>query len=386
MKSKIIGEISSKLDELFEISRFLYENPELGGEEHKAEKVLTEWFDKYGFKVEHSIYGLDTAFRATYNSKKEGAIIAFLCEYDALPQIGHGCGHNLISAMSMGAALGLKSVLDEIGGKIIILGTPSEETNGAKAMMVERGAFKDVTVAMMVHPSNVTEESGTSLALNALQFQFTGKAAHAAAAPEKGINALDGVIQLYNGINALRQHLTSDIRIHGIITAGGVAPNIVPDFAEARFYIRAQKKENLAEVLEKIKDCAHGAAKMTGTKVTISFFENSYDNLKTNKSLSALFNANLKSVGEREIKPPSNGIGSIDIGNVSNVVPAIHPWIGMGDPEIGLHTKEFADNTITEKGKETIYKGAYAMAMTAYDVIISKENQNRIYKEFIAQK
>ena len=384
MKTKIKDEISSKLDELFEISRFLYNNPELGGEEHQAERFLTKWLQEHGFVVEHGIYELDTAFRASYDSKKEGATIAFLCEYDALPKIGHACGHNLIASMSIGAAMGLKSVLDEVGGKIIVLGTPAEETNGAKCTMVERGAFKGVTAAMMAHPNPVTEESGTSLALNALKFEFFGKTAHAAAAPEKGINALDAVLLMFNGINALRQHVTSDVRIHGIITAGGTAPNIVPDYAETKFYIRASEKENLAQVVHKIKECAYGAEKMTGAKVKISKFEIAYDNLRTNKTLSALFNVNLHALGEEEIRPPSKGIGSIDMGNVSYVVPAIHPWIGMGDPELVVHSKEFADYTMTNKGKDTLFKAACALAMTAYDVMASKEIQDAINKEFMS--
>lgn len=384
MKEIINKTISEKLDELFAISRFLYENPELGGEEYKAEKILSKYLEEQGFIVEHAIYDINTAFRATYDSGKDGPTIAFLCEYDALPQIGHACGHNLIATISIGAAIGLKSVLDKIGGRIVLLGTPAEETSGAKATMVDRGAFDGITVAMMAHPNAITEESGTSLALNALKFQFFGKTAHAAAFPEKGINALDAVILLFNGINALRQHLTSDVRIHGIITAGGDAPNIVPDYAEAKFYIRAAEKENLIEVVAKVKECAFGAEKMTGAKVKITKFENSYDNLSTNKTLSSLFNANLLAVGEDNIKPASNGIGSIDMGNVSQVVPAIHPWIGMGDPELIIHSKEFAEYTMTKSGQNTLYKGACALAMTAYDVITSKESQDSINKEFMS--
>ena len=384
MKAKITDEISNKLDELSGISKYLYENPELGNEEYKAVKLLTEYFSKNGFTVENPIYGLSTTFRAVYDSHKEGANIALFCEYDALPDIGHGCGHNLISSMSVGAALGLKSVLDEIGGKVTVFGTQAEETSGVKGVLAKMGAYKDVTVAMMAHPNAVSEESGTSLALNAIKFEYFGKAAHAAAIPEKGINALDGVILLYNGINALRQHVTSDVRIHGIISKGGVAPNIVPDNAEAKFYIRSQEKSNLETVVAKVKECAEGAAKMTGAAVEITNFENSYDNLRTNKVLSALFTANLRDLGETEIRPASNGIGSIDMGNVSHAVPAIHPWIGVGDPSLIIHSKEFANYTMTEMGKATIYKGACALALTAYDVITSKENQEKIKEEFIS--
>jgi amidohydrolase len=384
MKRKIIDEISKRMEELSKISEFLYDNPELGGEEFKAVGLLTDFFSKNGFEVENSIYGLNTTFRAVYDSHKEGANIALFCEYDALPQIGHGCGHNLISAMSVGAALGLKAVLDETGGKVTIFGTQAEETSGVKGILAEKGAFKDVTVAMMAHPAAVSEESGASLALNAIKFEYFGKSAHAAAIPEKGINALDGIILLYNGINALRQHVTSDVRIHGIISSGGAAPNIVPDYAAAEFYVRSKDKANLAAVVAKVKECAEGAAKMTGASVKISNFENPYDNLKTNRALSDLFSANLRELGETEIMPHSDGIGSIDIGNVSQVVPAIHPWIGVGDPSLIIHSKEFAEHTMTGQGRATIQKGACALAFTAYDVIISKENQEKIKQEFMS--
>jgi len=384
MKNKIINEISNKMDELTGISKYLYENPELGDEEFKAVKLLTEYFSKNGFAVEDSIYGLCTTFRAVYDSHKDGAHIAFFCEYDALPQIGHGCGHNLISSMSVGAALGLKSVLDEIGGKVTVFGTQAEETSGVKGILAEKGAYQDVTVAMMAHPSSISEESGTSLALNALKFEYYGKAAHAAAIPEKGINALDGVILLYNGINALRQHVTSDVRIHGIISQGGAAPNIVPDYAEAKFYVRSKDKGNLESVVAKVMECAEGAARMTGAAVKITKFENPYDNLRTNNVLSGLFTANLHDLGETEIRPASDGIGSIDIGNVSHVVPVIHPWIGIGDTSLIIHSKEFAEYTITEMGRDAIRKGAGALALTAYDVIISKENQEKIKTEFMS--
>lgn len=383
MKNKIIDEISNRMEELTEISRYLYENPELGDEEYKAVSLLTDFFTKNGFEVENSLYGLGTTFRAVYDSHKEGANIALFCEYDALPQIGHGCGHNLISSMSAGAALGLKAVLDETGGKVTVFGTQAEETSGVKGILADKGAYDGVTVAMMAHPAAVSEESGASLALNAVKFEYFGKAAHAAAIPEKGINALDGVILLYNGVNALRQHVTSDVRIHGIITSGGAAPNIVPDYAEAKFYVRAKDKANLETVVARVKECAEGAARMTGAAVKISNFENSYDNLRTNKTLSDLFTANLRELGETDIRPASDGVGSIDIGNVSHVVPAIHPWIGVGDPSLIIHSKEFAEHTMSEQGRAALYRGACALAMTAYDVIVSRENREKIRQEFM---
>jgi amidohydrolase len=382
MKNAIVKEISDRMDEFFELAVCLYNNPELGEEEFRASALLADHLEKCGFDVERGAYGLPTAFRASCGGEKAGAHIALFCEYDALPQIGHGCGHNLIAAMSLGAAVGLRPVLDKTGGKLTVFGTPAEETNGTKGVLADLGAFDGVSAAMMAHPNAVTEESGASLALQPLKFEFFGKAAHAAAKPEKGINALDALLLLFNGINALRQHVLSDVRIHGVITDGGVAPNIVPDYAAAKFYVRAKDKSYLQEVTEKVKRCAEGAAAMTGASYKISFFENAYDNLRTNRALSDLFTANLKALGEEDIFPRSDGVGSIDIGNVSHVAPVIHPWIGIGDPNLVIHTREFAEATVTDRGKETLRQGACALALTAYDVLTSEGNQRNIREEF----
>lgn len=382
MKNRIHDVINTAMNELVEISEFLYRNPELGYQEYKAVALLTERAAKHEFIVERGIYGIDTAFRAVYDSAKKGPKIAFLCEYDALPGIGHGCGHNLIAAMGFGAAIGLKAVIDDIGGSIVILGTPAEETDGGKIPMVEKGAFADIDVAMMVHPNSITEESGVSLAKHALQFEFTGKTAHAAQSPEKGINALDAVIQTFNGVNALRQHVTDDVRIHGIITEGGKAPNIVPDYAVAQFYVRAADNEKRDIVAEKVIACAQGAALSTGATLKVFNFEKSFDALKTNGALSTLFNSNLRELGEKEIHRGKSGVVSLDMGNVSYAVPSIHPWIGLGNPELVLHTKEFADFTQTELGKKALFKGACALAMTAYDVLSSPKALQNIRREF----
>ncbi|OFI06289.1 p-aminobenzoyl-glutamate hydrolase subunit B [Clostridium acetireducens DSM 10703] len=382
MKEKIKNSIKNVMEELSSISKYIYENPEEGHKEFKASSILEDFLQKQGFEVEKAVYGIETAFKATYDSKKEGAKIAYLCEYDALPEIGHGCGHNLISSMSIGAGIGLKSVIDDIGGSIAIFGTPAEETSGAKVKMVEEGAFKDVTAAMMVHPGPVTEKSGTSLALQAVQFEFHGKSAHAAKYPEKGVNALDGTILTFNNINALRQHIPSDVRIHGIINHGGKAPNIVPDYASAQFYIRAKNKQILEDVSNKVKHCAEAAAMATGSNVKISNFELSYDNMVTNYTLSEAFINNLKDLGEKDILDKSDAHGSLDMGNVSNVVPAIHTWVGVGNKNLVLHTKEFADFTQSDSAKEAVYKGACALALTGYDIIISKELREKIQQEF----
>jgi len=382
MKERIKAEVSVILKELQSIRDYLYENPEEGYKEIKASAILEESLINHGFAVETGIYGINTAFRGTYDSGIKGPKIAFLCEYDALPGIGHGCGHNLIATIGLGAGIALKSVINEIGGSIVVLGTPAEETSGAKVKMAKGGEFEGVTAAMMVHPSPLTEESGKSLAISAFKFEYTGKTAHAAQAPEKGINALDSVILLFNGINAMRQHVTSDVRIHGIITEGGLAANIVPERAVAEFYIRAETVEKNEEVIKKVVAIAQGAATMTGATVKISNFEATYEDLRTNKILSDLFNNNLTALGEKEIRPPGDSLGSLDMGDVSQVVPAIHPWLGFGNKDLVPHTREFAAETISESGNQVLYRGACALAMTAYDIITSNDVQERMKNEF----
>ncbi|QAA34880.1 M20 family metallopeptidase [Clostridium manihotivorum] len=382
MKEIIKEEVYKVREKLFEINDFIYANPELGNNEYKAVETLTTFLKENKFEVQLGIDEIETAFKASYYSGIEGPSIALLCEYDALPGIGHGCGHNMIGTMSVGAAVALSKVINKTGGKIIVFGTPAEETDGAKVKLAERGCFEGIDAAMILHPGELTYKSGTSLAMDAIQFDFYGKTAHAAASPEKGVNALDAVILTFNGINALRQHVTSDVRIHGIISDGGKAANIVPDKATAQFYVRAAKKSYLKEVREKVCNVARGAALMTGAKLEISNYEISYDDMNTNNALSEAFNSNLKLVGIEDIKTPEGGHGSIDMGNVSYVAPAIHPTIGIGNPNLIGHTKDMADFTITKAAHEALLKGACALALTGYDVITDKELLKSIKKEF----
>ncbi|MGG2467410.1 M20 family metallopeptidase [Paraclostridium bifermentans] len=373
MKSILFEKGKEIHKELCEISDFIYHNPELGNEEYKAVEKLTSFLQEHDFEIETEFLGIKTAFRATYDSNKEGPTIGYLCEYDALPEIGHGCGHNMIGAMSAGAGVILSKVLDEIGGKIIVYGTPAEETNGAKVIFAEQGVFDELYVAMMVHPSDKSIESGTSMALYPLQFTYTGKTAHAASCPQDGVNALNSVIQLFNGIDALRQHVPPDVRMHGIITNGGVAANIVPDKAVAQFYFRASTKEILDDVLVKVKNIAQGAALMTGSKLEMTRYELPNDNLKTNKSLSEAFIKNLRKLGVKDIYEAKD-TGSSDIGNVSHKTPTIHPYIGISNCNVIGHSVSMADATITPFAHERLLIGTLALAYTGYDVLMNKVN------------
>lgn len=379
-----MSEIDRYREDFYGISTYIGENPELGHEEFKASAILTEALRGHGFSVETGTCGLPTAFTATFDSGKEGPEIGFMAEYDALPEVGHACGHNLIGTMGVAAGIGLSKVISETGGKVIVFGTPAEETKGGKVTMAEQGVFDSLDVAIMVHPYASYLQSGSSLAMDAIQFEFFGKPAHAAASPHEGINALDAVIQTFNSINALRQHIKSDARIHGIIKEGGKAANVVPDYAVAQFYVRAAKREYVNELVEKVKNCAQGAALQTGARVEHSFYEFSYDDMITNEHLSDTFTKELIALGvdEAEIKSREEGAGSLDMGNVSQVVPAIHPYIKICDEPYACHTHEFREAAMSGQAKEAMILGAKAMALTGYEVLTNPKLLEEIKAEF----
>lgn len=369
-------------EELIELSEYIFDNPELGHEEFKACKAHVELLKRHGFEVEEEYLGIKTAFKATYDSGKEGPSIAFLSEYDALPGIGHGCGHNLLGTTSTGAGIVLSKTIGDLKGKVIVFGTPAEETSGAKVAMTDKGSFDDVDVAMEVHPGSEHSKRGASLAMEALQFTFKGKSAHAAAYPEKGINALDGAINTFVNINALRQHIKPSARIHGIIKDGGKAANIVPDLAIAQFYVRAETKTYLKELIEKVKNCAKGAAMASGAELDIINYEESYDNLVTNNTLQDIYCKRLKDTGVEEIQEARQSFGSLDMGNVSHVTPTIHPYFKITNDDIPAHTTEFAQATKTNLAYDSMAQTIAALTLTAIDILQNEELLNDIKEEF----
>lgn len=383
MKERIFQSIDANAPRFKELSTFIGKHPELGHEEVLAAERLTQELSSQGFTVERNILDLPTAFIAKYKSKKPGPVIAFPAEYDALPEIGHACGHHLICSMSVSAAVGLKSVLDETGGEIRVYGTPAEETKGAKVPMADAGLFDDVDAALMAHPYYTFEQSGRSLAMDAIQFEYFGKPAHAAASPHEGINALDGVLLLFQSINALRQQLQSHARIHGVITDGGKAANIIPDYAAAQFYVRSANRPYTDELVQKVLACAQGAALQTGCTLKTSNYEYSYDELVTNDSLSAAFYDNLTSMGVRpdEIEYGEDH-GSLDMGNVSRHCPVIHPFVKVIDGKYQLHTKEFRDLAMSEQALDGMIFAGKALAATAYDILSKPGLLDAIKKEF----
>ncbi len=386
MKETVLAAIEAEREHFAAISIEIGENPELGHEEYRASALLVQELKKHNFIVETGTAGLPTAFMGVYDSGKPGPSIAFLAEYDALAGLGHACGHNLIGTMSIAAAIGTSKVLQQTGGKLYVYGTPAEETRGGKVTMAEQGLFSHLDVALMAHPYMHYEKSGSSLAMDAIQFEFFGKAAHAAAAPHEGINALDAVIQTFNAINALRQQVTSDVRIHGIIAKGGEAANIIPDYAVAQFYVRAKTRKGCDTLVKRVVACAEAAAMATGTKLVTSNYEFSYDELVTNESLSQVFSENLTSLGVDpvEIHEKSEG-GSSDIGNVSIQIPVIHPYFKICDEPYACHTNEFREAALSEQGRDGMILAAKALALTAYDLLTKPDVLDKIKQEF-AQK
>jgi len=382
--SEIKAEILNILDELkerlFSLSCDFYHNPETGLKEYKTSAACMAILEESGFKVEKGVAGMETAFRANFGNGKPG--IALLVEMDALPEIGHGCGHNISGVASVGAAIALSKVIPMIGGRIVVLGTPAEELGIGKIAMIKAGVFEGFDAAMMAHPSSKRMVTRIFLGLIRLNLNFKGKPSHASAYPEEGVNALDAVIQTFNSISALRQQLRSDVRIHGIITDGGAAPNIIPEKASASFYVRAKDLNELYSVKEKVLNCARGAALATGCELTIEEGADMNAPLKINKALADIYRRQMESLGFKEDDfPMDKNAGSSDIGNVSQVLPTIHPHILLRRG-INIHTREFADTTITEDGKSGLMEGARCLALTAAELILDKEAIERVKEEF----
>ena len=383
LRQQVVQEVDRLRDRLVEISRTIHSNPELGLKEYKSSELLVGELEKNGFTVERKVAGMDTAFKATFKGRQGGPTIALLAEYDALPEIGHACGHNLIATIALGAGLALSKVMSRLKGDVLVLGTPDEEGSGGKVTMMESGLLKDIDAAMIVHPSSKTQVIADILAISSVEIRFKGKAAHASSSPDKGINALDAVIQTFNGINALRQHVRSDVRIHGIITDGGKRPNIVPETAAAFFFVRAADRKYKDRILRRVKKCAQGAAAATGAKLEFIVRPRALDDMKNNVTMAKLFEKNLKVLGEKVRAPdPKAGKGSTDMGNVSYVVPSIHPSIAIGPRKLAGHSREFAVASVSERGHEAMLVAAKAMALTSVDLFADETLMKKVKQEF----
>ncbi len=381
LKASVSGEIDARCPQLSEISRKIHNSPEIGFQEVKAAAWLTEYLEENGFSVERGICELPTAFRASCGQGKP--VIAIPAEYDALPDIGHACGHNLIAASSVGAGVAAKIAVDQLGGSIQVIGTPAEEIHGGKVIMAERGAFDELDAAMMIHPGIRDAVIIKSLACQTLDIEFFGQAAHAAARPEAGINALEAMIQSFNAINSLRQHIRDGARIHGVITDGGEAANVVPDHSAGNFIVRAGDDAYLDELKPRVLNCFTGAATASGARLEYKWGEVRYATMRNNLTLAQLFRENMLSLGRNvKLDAPPQYFGSTDMGNVSQLVPTIHPSVAVAPAEVLLHSPQFASAAASETAIKGLSDAAKALAMTVVDLLANPELVNRAKEEF----
>lgn len=367
MKVEEIVQVSveEKINAYMEIAQTLYDNPEIGNEEFESMKLLVNYLEQAGFETQ-SGYIVPTGFLGTYDSNKPGPTIAFMSEYDALPEIGHGCGHNLIAAIGVAAGEALKAVIDEYGGKVLVVGTPAEENFGGKVSMADAGVFDDVDVALMVHPGSQNGVGSRSSALVPVKFEFHGKSAHAAASPWEGISALDSAVMSYVQINMLRQMAKPHTTIHGVIKDGGEAANVIPDYASLEYYFRAPTMAYAREMSHKAIEMVKNISQANGTTVDISEYECAYEDTVINYKLADILTEKYEAIGVENIQPVDEVAGgSTDVGAVSYKCPTIQGNIKIMPETVGAHTREMAAATLTDAGKNGLIKGAQGIALTA---------------------
>ena len=385
LKNAIVQAVDRLADELEALSRRIHDNPELGYQEIKACGWLADFLGHQGFKVEKGVGGVDTAFRATIETGA-GPTIAILCEYDALPGIGHACGHNIIATSGVGAGAALAALRDKLpSGRIQVIGTPAEEGGGGKVRLIRAGVFKGVDAAMMIHGFDRTLLHQDLLGIVRVTFEYTGKASHASVDPWEGVNALDAVIGMYNAVSMLRQQVRPDCRIHGIITNGGAAANIIPEYAAATFYVRAPGIDAMWDLHRRVVACAEGAAKAAGATLKVTQHDNVYEPMKSSRVLLDLFAANMKAVGLVEGEPIADRKGSSDVGNVSQVIPTIQPMIAIAPPGMAIHTREFAAAAVKPMARAGMVAAAKTMAMTTLDLLAEPKRVEAAKAEFAKQ-
>jgi amidohydrolase len=384
-KQHIISEIDKRADNLWEISSAIYDDPEIAFKEFNACKLITESLKSVGYFIEIGIGGLETAFRATIGNDT-GPSVAILAEYDALVGLGHACGHNLIAAAAVGSGMALSPIIPKLQGQIQIIGTPAEEGGGGKILLAEAGFFNSVDAAMMFHPADKNMVLRQSLASSKLKIEFFGKASHAAAAPEEGINALDAMILTFNNINALRPTFTSKDRVAGIILEGGKAANIIPAYTSADFSIRSSTTKRRDVLIDKVIACAQSSAQAIGCKFQYNISPG-YKNIIPNKVLAALFTSNLESLG-RSIADiePNERMGSTDMGDISHLVPSIHPYLAIAPEKTAGHTLKFKEYSHSETGKTAMLDAAKALAMTAFDLLANPVFLTKARAELISEQ
>ena len=381
LKDRAMAAIDAEAERLLALSLRIHAHPELAFHEVQAAGWLTDFLREHDFRVTHGIADLPTAFRAEAG---EGApTVAILAEYDALPDIGHGCGHNIIATTAIGAGVGVRAVLGDTGGALHVIGTPAEEVYGGKVPMIRAGVFDGLDAAIMTHPGTRDTVTAKALACAELEIEYHGREAHAAAQPERGVNALEAMIIAFNSINSLRQHILRTARVHGVITDGGAAPNIVPGPTAASFLVRAEDDDYLEELKLKVAACFEAGSIATGARLDLRWNPNQYQSMNTNMAIAEAHRRNLSLVG-REVPEHDNPrpLGSTDMGNVSKVVPGIHPSIAIAPSEVNGHSPEFAAYAASESGQRAVIDGAKALAMTAIDILTDPALREAMRNEF----
>ena len=369
VKSNFKKSLDEIYNELCDVSAWMYENPELGFEEFKTSKYLVEYINKYASNTIFPTHNLETAFEVTFGDK--GPLTVICVEYDALPEIGHACGHNIIATAAIGAGLALRNYVNELGIRVKLLGTPAEEGGGGKIVLLDSGAFEDAACSMMIHPGIENVVNPTFTTIQQYTVEYFGKDAHAAGAPEEGINALDAQIQLFVNASTYRQQMLQTNRMHGVIKEGGFKPNIIPSYTKSEWYLRSLNKEGLDQLEQDFYNFANAAALSTKCEVKITSPDYRYEEINNNETMYKLFMENAQEVGREMILQKDAirpGLGSTDMGNVSQIFPSIHPMLGIGEKEAVNHQPEYAAATLTEGGHKAIYDGAYAMGASIIDL------------------
>lgn len=382
LKQTLISCVDDQSERLKDISLQIHAHPELGFQETKASDWIADYLEANDFVIERGIAGLKTAFKATYGHGKPA--VAFLGEYDALPDVGHACGHNLIATASAGAAVSAKELADKYGGQIQFIGTPAEELFGGKIIMVQHGVFNGLDAALMVHPeSGYSVATAQALACVTLYVEYFGKEAHAAAEPAEGVNALDAMVLAYSAVAALRQHIKPTARVHGIITDGGQAANVVPGHTAGSFLVRAADMNYLESLKERVLDCFRAGALATGTELKYRWDPIAYAPLLNNETLAGLFTSNVRALGrDIHLEDNNQSFGSTDMGNVSQIVPGLHGFISIAPAGIIGHTREFAEAAASNAGLDGMLDAAKALAMTAADLFTQPETLNEVKENF----
>ena len=386
LKKDVTDAIEAMRAELLELSHAIHQEPELALEEIKAAERLAGAVEAHGIPVQRESFGLKTSYVAEFG-KASGPTVAVLSEYDALPGVGHACGHNIIATAGFGAAIALSKLGARLPGRVRYLGTPAEERFGGKEIIARAGAFERVDAAMMIHPSNLDLATMPCIAIAEVEVTFHGRAAHASAMPHRGLNALDAVVTAYQSIAQLRQHIRQTERIHGIITEGGLAANIVPERAACRFYVRAADVHELAPLKKRVHACFEAAALSTGCTADIRWGDADYLDLKTNWPMADAFTQNAGLIGREFASPksmPPGFAGSTDMGNVSHRVPSIHPMMAVAPMGVIIHNAEFARWAASDKGDAAAIDGAKALAMTALDLMYDKTLLATVQADFDA--